>query len=83
MGAIRRTDWLPVGGDPAGGEQVQPSVLSDTDSDAPESELASADGSSSIASSEDRGFAFAEASGATDDDGVAGGDDAAGLFEGP
>ena len=31
MGRVRRTDWLPVGEDPAGGEHLVPSILSEDD----------------------------------------------------
>ena len=31
MGRVRRTDWLTVGVDPAGGEQLVPSILSEDD----------------------------------------------------
>jgi hypothetical protein len=35
VGGIRRTDWLPVGGDDRGNEQEYLSVLSDSDSEEP------------------------------------------------
>ena len=31
MGNVRRTDWLPVGGDDRGNEQIHVSVLSESD----------------------------------------------------
>ena len=37
LGFIRRTDWLPVGGDPDGNEQEEPSMLSESDSEEPSS----------------------------------------------
>ena len=33
VGRVRRTDWLPVGEDPRGGEQLRPSILSENDAD--------------------------------------------------
>ena len=33
LGYIRRTDWLPVGGDSDGNEQQEPSILSESDSE--------------------------------------------------
>ena len=33
VGAVRRTDWLPVGGDPRGSEQLELGVDSQSDSE--------------------------------------------------
>ena len=38
VGRVRRSDWLPVGGDARGGEQERPGPESETDSDMPSSE---------------------------------------------
>ena len=38
VGDFRRTDWLPVGEDPDGHEQLRPGVESDSNSEEPESE---------------------------------------------
>ena len=37
VGRIRRSDWLPVGGDPRGNEQDAPGIMSESDSEEPSS----------------------------------------------
>ena len=54
LGRVRRTDWLPVGVDARGGEQEYPSVLSETDSEEPDSsDFADEDETDASSSSDD------------------------------
>ena len=58
LGRIRRSDWLPVGGDARGGEQAEPGPMSESDSEEPSSSMAdSMDDDSEDMDSPDEGFA--------------------------